>query len=467
MTNPKGRKVPMDNFEILFVDDEREILSTVKKYLSSQKYRVTVVDNGLKAYELIKEKVFDIIFTDLRMPEFSGMELLSAIKEHRPETEVVIITGYGTIESAIEALKLGSYDYLQKPIELERLKILIDRIIEKKELQRENILFKRRLKERYKYGDFIGVSPRIQQIYETINKISLNSSTVLIQGESGTGKELVAKLIHQNSNRKDKPFIPVNCGAIVEGLMESELFGHVKGAFTGAIRDKIGLFKAAEGGTIFLDEITEITPPLQVKLLRVLEEKKIRPVGGIKELEVDVRVIAATNRDPEGAVNSGALRKDLFYRLNVVSIKIPPLRERKEDIPLLINHFHNTFNARKKKRVVSISPEAMDILLNYHWPGNVRELENVIERAFALGVDETIKVADLPFQIRKFGKTSKINGTTYNLRENEIILIKKALHKTGGNKAEAAKLLGINITTLYRKIKKYKIPDKVLQKANV
>ncbi|UCF84963.1 MAG: sigma-54-dependent Fis family transcriptional regulator [Desulfobacteraceae bacterium] len=455
-----------EDFEILFVDDDRHILSLVKEYLSLQGYIVTVVDNGLDAFELLKEKGFDIVFTDLKMPDFGGLELLEAIKEVNPETEVILVTGYGTIESAIKALKLGSYDYLQKPIKLERLKVLIDRIMEKKKLQKENMLLKRSLKERYRYDELVGVSHKLQEIYEIIDRISQNSPTVLIQGESGTGKELVAKVIHQNSDRKDKPFVPVNCGAIVEGLLESELFGHVKGAFTGATRDTIGLFKAAEGGTIFLDEVAEINPAIQVKLLRVLQDKKVRPVGDTREYKVNARVIAATNKDLEEAIKKGALRKDLFYRLNIVSIKMPPLRQIKEDIPLLINHFLNKFNSRNKKKVVGLSSEAMDILLNYHWPGNVRQLVNVIERAFALGVNEIIQVTDLPSEIKKFGDNSKITGTVYTLQENEVILIKKALSKTGGKKAEAADLLGINITTLYRKIKRYGILDEMLQNAN-
>jgi DNA-binding NtrC family response regulator len=455
-----------EDFEILFVDDDRHILSLVEEYLSLQGYTVTVAENGLDAFELLKKKGFDIVFTDLKMPDFGGLELLEAIKEVNPETEVILVTGYGTIESAIKALKLGSYDYLQKPIKLERLKVLIDRIMEKKKLQKENMLLKRSLKERYKYDELVGVSHKLQEIYEIIDRIRQNSPTVLIQGESGTGKELVAKVIHQNSDRKDKPFVPVNCGAIVEGLLESELFGHVKGAFTGATRDTIGLFKAAEGGTIFLDEVAEINPAVQVKLLRVLQDKKVRPVGDTREYKVNARVIAATNKDLEEAIKKGALRKDLFYRLNIVSIKMPPLRQIKTDIPLLINHFLNKFNSRNKKKVVGLSSEAMDILLNYHWPGNVRQLVNVIERAFALGVNEIIQVTDLPSEIKKFEDNSKITGTVYTLQENEVILIKKALFKTGGKKAEAAALLGINITTLYRKIKRYGIPNEMLQNAN-
>jgi len=457
MANVDVGEVSMEDFEILFVDDEKAILSIVEEYLSLNGYRVTVVDDGSRAFDLIKERAFDIVFTDLNMPGFSGLELLTATKEHRPETEVIIVTGYGTIESAIEALKLGSYDYLQKPIKLERLKLLASRILEKKKLQQENVLLKRGWKERYKYDQLIGVTPKMQRIYEIIDRISLDSPNVLIQGESGTGKEVVAKSIHQNSDRRDQPFISVNCGAIVEGLLESELFGHVKGAFTGAFRDKIGLFEAAKGGSIFLDEIAEMASPLQVKLLRTLQEKKIRPVGDTRETDTDVRIIAATNRDAQEAIESGALRKDLFYRLDIVSIKIPPLRERKEDITLLVNHFLNKFNIRSKRKVMNVSPEAMDVLENFHWPGNVRQLENVIERAFVLGVDETIKLTDLPSEIREFGEIAIRKGMTYNLSENEIVLIKEALRKTAGNKAEAAELLGINITTLYRKIKKYNI----------
>ncbi|MDL1962722.1 MAG: sigma-54 dependent transcriptional regulator [Deltaproteobacteria bacterium] len=448
----------MKDFEILFVDDQRQMLSLVDEYLSHYGYSVTIVDSGLKAFELVKEKDFDIVLTDLRMPGFSGLELLTAIKKYRPEIEIIIITGYGTIESAVEALKLGCYDYIQKPVKLERLKILIDRIIEKKKLERENTLLKRRLGERSQYYELIGASHGMQQLYDLIDKIRSNSSTsIMIQGESGTGKELVARIIHKKSDRTDKPFISVNCGAIVEGLLESELFGHVNGAFTGAVRDRIGLFEAAEGGTIFLDEITETIPSLQVKMLRVLQDKKVRPVGDTRELEIDVRVIAASNNDLDEAIKNGILRKDLFYRLNVVSVKISPLRERKKDIPLLVNHFIDKFNSGGKRRIVSISPEAMDIMLNYNWPGNVRQLENVIERAFALGADEVIEVVDLPSEIKRFGETLKTEKPAYALRENEIILIKKALDNTYGNKAIAADLLGINITTLYRKIKKYKI----------
>jgi len=466
MTDVNREGVAADDFEILFVDDDKGIISVVEKYLLRQDYNATVADNGLKALELIKEKNFDIVFTDLNMPGLDGIELLKAVKGYRPETEVIIVTGYGTIESAIEALKLGSYDYIQKPLKLEHLGNMIQRIIQKKTLANENILLKRRLKERFKYDELVGVSLKMQEIYEIIDRIRMNSPSVLIQGESGTGKEVAARVIHHSSDRKDKPFVAVNCGAIVEGLLESELFGHVKGAFTGAIRDKIGLFRAAEGGTIFLDEVSRSSPSLQIKLLRVLQERKIRPVGDSREINVDVRVIAAISGNAEEDIKAGVLRKDLFYRLNIVSIKMPPLRERKEDIPIFVNYFLNKFNTASKKKVLDISPGAMDALLGCPWPGNVRQLENVIERAFALGVDKKIKINDLPNEITNLGETSKTLREIYSLKENEIKLIRKVLHKTGGDKAKAAELLEINITTLYRKIKRYNIPDRFLQNAN-
>ena len=448
-----------DDFSILFVDDDRQILDVVSAYLKRAGYQVDTVNNGFVALENLRQKEYSVVFTDLIMPEISGLDLLKAAKEVSPTTEVIIVTGYGTIESAIEALKLGSYDYLQKPINFERLKLLIDRIVEKKTLQFENLLIKRRLKERYNYDQLVGKSPKMQQIYEIIDRISTGSPTVLIQGESGTGKELVANVIHQNSVRRDRPFVPVNCGAIAEGLLESELFGHLKGSFTGAIRDSIGLFKAADGGTIFLDEIAEVPPALQVKLLRVLQERKIRPVGDARESEVSVRVIAATNKRLEEAIENKTFRKDLYYRLNVISLHMPPLREIRDDIPHLVNHFINKFNQDGHNRIIRVSPDAMDLLMRYDWPGNVRQLENVIERAFALGVNETIQCKDLPPEIREMNQVDTGHDINLNLNENEKSLIKRALRQAGGNKAEAAKLLGINITTVYRKMQKYRIGE--------
>jgi len=457
MAEENTEKLTRSDFRILFVDDEKEILSIVEQYLSGHGYQVTVSDNGAKALVLAREKVFDIIFTDLKMPKVGGLELLRAVKETSPETEVIILTGYGTVDSAVEALKLGSYDYLQKPIEFERLKILIDRIIEKQTLQKENILIKKRLRDRYQYDGLVGASEKIREIYTIIDRISHTSPTVFIQGESGTGKELAANVIHQNSDRKDMPFIAVNCGAIVGNLLESELFGHLKGSFTGAIRDNVGLFKAADGGTIFLDEIAEIEAALQVKLLRALQERKIRPVGAAHEKTVDVRVIAATNQDTDVLLRKNIMREDLYYRLNVINIRMPALREMRADIPLLVRHFLNRFNTRSQKKVQSISPEALDCLDRYHWPGNVRQLENVIERAFALGVDKIIQAEDLPLEIREITQQKVGTAKIRTLRDNEIALIKSALVKTNGNRAKAAELLGVNTSTIYRKIEKYQI----------
>jgi DNA-binding NtrC family response regulator len=449
----------MQDFPILFVDDDQQILDVVSTYLRRNGYSIDAVSSGLLALEKIKQCDYAAIFTDLIMPEISGLDLLKTAREINPATEVVIVTGYGTIESAIEALKRGSYDYLQKPINFERLKILIDRIIEKRKLLQENVLIKRRLKDRYNYDQLVGKSAKMQMIYEVIDRISIGGPTVLIQGESGTGKELVANVIHQNSTRRNKPFIPVNCGAISEGLLESELFGHVKGAFTGAIKDNIGLFKAADGGTIFLDEIAEVPATLQVKLLRALQERKIRPVGDTRESEVDVRVIAATNKNLEEAMRNKSFREDLYYRLNVISMHMPPLREIKDDIPHLVSHFMKKFSRVSYRLIERITPEALDLLMHYDWPGNVRQLENVIERAFALGSGDVIQASDLPPELRKTGGRVAVEGDILNLTENEKILIGRALQQTNGNKVEAAKLLGINLTTVYRKLEKYKIAE--------
>ncbi len=446
-----------ESIRILFVDDEPEILEIVSAYLGRVGYTVTTGTSGDEALRQIRESDFDILFTDLQMPGMSGLDLLEAAKAIRPETEVIILTGYGSIDSAIQALKLGCYDYLQKPIEFERLHHLVRRIAEKITLQRENQFIKRRLKERYQYQGLVGGNPKLQEIYQIIDRIRHASPTVLIQGESGTGKELVANVIHQHSDRHDRPFVPVNCGAIVGSLLESELFGHVKGSFTGAIRDRIGLFKAADGGTIFLDEISEIEPSLQVKLLRALQEKTIRPVGASQEESVDVRIIAASNRTSREMIEKGLLREDQFYRLNVVNIQMPPLREMKEDILPLVSHFIAKFNGRSPKKIQGIAPEALECLDRYPWPGNVRQLENAIERAFALGVDDIIRIEDLPGEIRDFKTDGHTAAASLNLLENEIVLIRRALGKVDGNRARAAELLGINTATIYRKIKKYGI----------
>jgi len=449
----------MQKYKILFVDDDQQILSIVEQFLSRCGFDVTTESSGLKAIERVRATYYALVFTDLIMPELNGMDLLKQIKEISPETEVIVVSGYGTIESAIEAMKLGSYDFLQKPINFDRFKILIDRIIEKHKLEEENQRIRSRLKERYKYDEMVGISPKMQEIYSIIDRISSSSPTVLIQGESGTGKELTANVIHNNSDRKEGPFIPVNCGAIAESLLERELFGNVKGAFTGASKDAIGLFKAADGGTIFLDEIAEVSPAVQVSLLRVLQEKKVRPVGDTRETEVDVRVIAATNKKLDEAIQKQLFREDLYYRLNIISITMPPLREIREDLPLLINHFIAKHQGSESAASPEVSPEAMAKLMAYDWPGNVRQLENVVRRAFALGIDKILDIDDLPKEIaQQSGKPMPAN-TDLNLKSLEKRTIQKALQKAGGNKAEAAKLLGVNTTTVYRKMARYDIEE--------
>ena len=447
----------MKNYKILFVDDDRDILAMVDQFLSRCGFHVTTQPSGLKAIEMVRKEHYPIVFSDLIMPEISGMDLLQQVKKISPETEVIIVSGFGTIESAIQAMKLGSYDFLQKPINFDRFKILIERIIEKQDLKEENQLIRSRLKERYKYDGLVGMSSKMQTIYGIIDKISQGSPTVLIGGESGTGKELTANVIHNNSDRRKGPFIPVNCGAIAESLLEKELFGHVKGAFTGALNGSMGLFKAADGGTIFLDEIGEVSPAVQVSLLRVLQEKKVRPVGETRETEVNVRVIAATNKNLEEAISQKTFRADLFYRLNVISITMPPLREIREDIPLLINHFIGKHRRPGSKTVPEVSPEAMAKLMGYRWPGNARQLENVILRANALGAQEVLALEDLPAEIVQQTRSSEITDGNYNLKAIEKKTIRQALLKADGNRAEAAKLLGVNTTTVYRKMAKYNL----------
>ena len=447
----------MKNYKILFVDDDRDILAMVDQFLSRCGFHVTTQPSGLKAIEMVRKEHYPIVFSDLIMPEISGMDLLQQVKKISPETEVIIVSGFGTIESAIQAMKLGSYDFLQKPINFDRFKILIERIIEKQELKEENQLIRSRLKERYKYDGLVGMSSKMQTIYGIIDKISQGSPTVLIGGESGTGKELTANVIHNNSDRRKGPFIPVNCGAIAESLLEKELFGHVKGAFTGALNGSMGLFKAADGGTIFLDEIGEVSPAVQVSLLRVLQEKKVRPVGETRETEVNVRVIAATNKNLEEAISQKTFRADLFYRLNVISITMPPLREIREDIPLLVNHFIGKHRRPGSKTVPEVSPEAMAKLMGYRWPGNARQLENVILRANALGAQEVLALEDLPAEIVQQTRSSEITDGNYNLKAIEKNTIRQALLKADGNRAEAAKLLGVNTTTVYRKMAKYNL----------
>jgi DNA-binding NtrC family response regulator len=376
----------MQDFEILFVDDDRAILELVNEYLTEIGYRIQVTDNGTKALDLVKEQHFDIVFTDFKMPDIDGLELLAAIKEHRPQTEVIIVTGHGSMESAIAAMKSGSYDYLQKPFKLDVLKIIIDRIVEEKQLKQANIVLRKRLKERHKYDLLVGISLRMQEIYETIDNMSGKSPHVIIQGESGTGKELTARVVHRIGGRSEKPFVPLVCKRITKDLPVADYRTHLG-----------GIIQSAMGGTIYLDELADIAPEMQPVLTEVVAG------GG------DVRIIAASNQDLASAVERGALDASLVKGLKDVSILMPPLRDRKEDLCLLIHHFLEKFNAGREKRIYSATPMALDYLLTYNWPGNLIQLENVIERAFALGVEMVIDVEHLPEEIKAAGEISKIN----------------------------------------------------------
>ena len=385
----------MNIADILFVDDDRAILEIVREYLAEIGYRVDVVDNGLTALERIKDKPYHIVFTDIKMPDIDGLELLSAIKEYRPETEVIIVTGHGSMESAIQAMKYGSYDYLQKPFKLNVLKIIIDRILDEKKLKQEKIVLKTRVKDRHRYDALVGISLRMQEIYDTIDRMRDASPNVLIEGESGTGKELAAHVIHRTSDRRQQPFVTVTCQSI---------FKHVAPDRYGErIRELLG---SAQEGALFLDEVCELPAEAQAELAAVLREQALLPEGDRRR---SVRIIAATNRSLKEAVVKGTLAKELGPGLHQVFIQMPPLKDRKEDICLLINHFLHQFNARSPQKVLAVAPEAMDYLLGYHWPGNVIQLENVIERAFALGVELVIQIDDLPAEIRTAGEIHRMS----------------------------------------------------------
>jgi len=388
----------MEDFEILFVDDDTTILSLVEEYLTAFDYRISVVDNGLKALELIKDKDFDVVFTDFKMPDINGLELLAVIKEYRPLTEVIIVTGHGTMESAIQAMKYGSYDYIQKPFKLDVLKILIEKIYEEKKLKQGNIILKSRLKERHRFDQLVGISLKMQEIYEKIDRMSQSSPNVLIQGESGTGKELTAHVIHKNSDRRQKAFVPVNCKSFGKGIAENQMYGHA-----------LNLFNTSTGGTIFFDEITEIAPDMQAQISRAYTKHILPAAPGDNKPSSGVRLLAATNRNFDEAVGREIVDQSFLNCINEVIIQMPPLRERKEDICLLITHFLDQFNTKRESTVMNVSPDTLDVLLRYNWPGNVIQLENVIERAFALKVDLTIEVDDLPSEIKTFGEISKIS----------------------------------------------------------
>jgi DNA-binding NtrC family response regulator len=446
--------------KILVVDDEKSILLLLKEALGQWGYQVKTASSGTEALEILRTELFDAMLSDVRMPDMSGLDLLREVRKQDESIEVVMMTGYPTIASAVQALKEGAYDYLSKPLILDELRHLMARMMERKFLRGEIHTLRARLGEELTVNELIGNSAPMQRVKDIIGKVAVTDSPVLIEGESGTGKELVAAAIHRISSRAKRPFIPVNCSAIPQDLLESEFFGHVRGAFSGAIADALGLFRGADEGTIFLDEIAELTPALQVKLLRVLQEMQVRPVGSTKAYPVDVRVIAATNRDLERAMTDGSFRQDLFYRLNVVRVLLPPLRDRRDDIPALISHFLRRFNRRFRRDVRGIAPEALAALSAYTFPGNVRELENLVERAFAMGAKDQLTLADLPTLARTPATaaapvTSVETIPTLADVERELILKSLALLKD--DKEAAARALGISRRTIYRRLKEYGI----------
>jgi len=454
----------MAKSRILVVDDEADARTVLQDILERAGYEVQVCSSGEEAVQAVQGAPFDILLTDLRMPKMDGIQVLEAVRQINPDLVGIILTGYGTIETAVRAMKVGAFEYLTKPFKVDEVLIVVKRALEYRNLQRENQSLRRQLRRKYRFENLIGTSEAMQQVYTLIEKVADSDSTVLIYGESGTGKELVARTIHYNSPRRNRPLIPVNCGAIPEDLLESEMFGHERGAFTGATAMRMGRFELADGGTIFLDEIGDMSPSLQVKLLRVLQEKSFERVGGTKTIRVDVRILAATNQDLEKAVAERRFREDLYYRLNVIPIHIPPLRERKEDIPLLVDHFLRQFTSQKRRDVDGISPEVIQILMEYPWPGNVRELENLIERLVILKGKGTIVPEDLPEKYltrpRRMGSAPEIQipdeGIDFDaaVEAFENALIIQALQKAGGVKNKAAQYLRLNRTTLVEKIKR-------------
>ncbi|RMF89342.1 MAG: sigma-54-dependent Fis family transcriptional regulator [Nitrospinota bacterium] len=444
---------------ILVVDDDPEMTTVLQEILSEEGWEVETAGDGEEALAKLRQQEYELLLTDLRMPGMDGMTLMEQARLLYPDIQVIVITAFGSIDSAIEAMKQGAYDYITKPFHLDEMLLTIHKALKERALHREVVRLRQEVEQTYEFANILGKSPAMQHLFTMMRRVAQSTANVLITGESGTGKELVAKAIHYHSSRKQGPFIPVNCGAIPEELLESELFGYVRGAFTGAQREKMGLFEAAHGGSLFLDEVSEMPASLQVKLLRAIQEKEVRRIGATQARQVDVRIIAATNRDLLTEVEQGRFREDLYYRLNVLPLHIPPLRERPEDIPLLATHFLRKYAERNGKAVQGISEPALKLLLDYPWPGNVRELENVIERAVILGQYERITPADLPemltarrpeYALLERGKRQRL---TLEELEREYIL--QVLEEVKGNKQKAAERLGIDRKTLYRRLEQY------------
>ncbi|MFH1952096.1 MAG: sigma-54 dependent transcriptional regulator [Pseudomonadota bacterium] len=449
---------------ILIVDDEKNYLVVLEALLSAEGYEIVTANDAKAALATVREADLDMVITDMKMPGMSGMELLEKCKKTKPELPVIMMTAFGTIEMAVEAMKKHAYDYIQKPFENEQLKLTVKKALENYRLVKENRLLTEALSDRFKYGNMIGKSKSMIEVYDLIDKVSRSKASVLITGPSGTGKELISKAIHYQGQRKDRPFISINCGALTETLLESELFGHEKGAFTGAVAMKKGRFELADGGTLFLDEVGEMPPSLQVKLLRVLQEMEFERVGGTRTINVDVRVLSASNRNIKEDVTNGMFREDLYYRLNVIHIDVPSLQERVDDIPLLVRHFIEKFHGADKRTKIELSPEAWKALYAYPWPGNVRELENVIERAVVLHSGGIIKVDDLPEEL--IGAEAEFDVERFippnvplpkALEEIEERLVRRALAQCNNIQSHAAESLGITKSLIQHKMKKYNI----------
>jgi nitrogen regulation protein NR(I) len=478
--------------KVLVIDDDETVRDVLSSFLGGNNFDVTLAVNGEAGLDMLHADKFELILTDLIMPGITGMDILTEVAAARITAPVIVMTAFGTVQTAVEAMRIGAFDYITKPFNLDELMLVVNKALSVSKLQKENVMLKMQLKKKYNFKGLIGDSPSMQVVYEMIEKIADTDSTVLITGESGTGKELIAKTIHyNNTSRAGGPFVPLNCAAIPKDLLESELFGHEKGAFTGAVNTRLGRFELAQGGTLFLDEVGELDPSLQVKLLRVLQEREFERVGGMKTIKVDVRILAATNKDLEKAIHDGNFREDLYYRLNVIPLHLPPLRQRVEDLQLLIHHFVHEFCRKRKREPFTFSPEAMACLMNNRWPGNVRELENLIERLTILVSGAIVNVTDLPEKFHqmpfpnleaKSGAAAGIapalsasgateppvaqnllafgeNGVDLNemVSAMERNMIMQALEKAGGVRSRAAQLLGLNRTTLLEKMKKMKI----------
>lgn len=446
---------------ILVVDDDILMKEFLNETLTRKKYSVDLASSGEEALQMMRGREYDVILSDIRMQQIGGIEVLKSTKSILPDAKVILMTAYATVENAVEAMKLGAFDYIMKPFSADAIELLIERALEHKRLLFENKLLKSQVAGQYRFENIIGKCPQMQKTFEMVDVVADSKATVLITGESGTGKELIAKAIHYNSPRKDNPFIKINCAALPENLVESELFGHEKGAFTGAIRQTRGRFELADGGTLLLDEISEISFGLQAKLLRVLQEREFERVGSGEPIQVDVRIVSTSNQNIPELIKKGKFRGDLFYRLNVIPIHLPPLRERKEDIPLLAEHFLRLYNKENKRSVENISEEAYQLFLNYDWPGNVRELENYIERALILAKGKTLTVAEFPRELAL--RETKAHGENIevgcSIHEAEKKLILKTLDFQGGNRTKAADVLGISTRTLRNKLQEYGLKE--------